>query len=183
MSSTSLAHLSEALLHYFEMDAGFVTEVLYAEPNDFGVKVAIDDRLSIVSMSAPEDLNGAFYVDVHAGGAYRVPSTESVIRTLVTSSWRFDLGGLWCRLPSPGLATPSLGTLNFGWRTRLPSELFSREDLELSIGFLSGLVILLGGHGRTLAEVVEVEESGGTPIRPGDDDAWAALVGGLLPPT
>jgi hypothetical protein len=118
---------------------------------------------------------------VHAGGAYGVSHNPEVLEHLATSSWRFDYGGLWCRTYSEATTTPTPGTLNFGWRSRLPSELFTDANRSDAFGFLLGMVDTFGQASSILAaEVAPI--GGGQRMRADDPQAWPALLGGMLPP-
>jgi hypothetical protein len=165
-------------------------EMVSKETDEYSVTTVIDEEdayfttfanpklYAIVSISA---VPGRCLIDVHAGGAYGVSHTPEVLELLATSSWRFDYGGLWCRTYSEGTTTPTPGTLNFGWRSRLPSELFSEGNRSDAFGFLFGMVEMFGAASSTLAEAV-APIGGGRPIRVDDPQAWPALLGGMLPP-
>jgi hypothetical protein len=181
MAEMTYQRLRERVEKYVLDDRRFQIQPIIDTADTFLVTLANDQLFVIVSIG-PSPMADSCLIDVHAGGAYGVTINNQVLEILVTSSWRFDFGGLWCRMPSPQLATPAPGTLNFGWRLRLPSQLFGEANSAEALGFLGGSIELIGSAAATLAREVR-PWGGGQPIRDGDADAWRALVGGLVAPS
>jgi hypothetical protein len=112
-------------------------------------------------------------IDVHAGGAYGAVPIQGLFQSLCTATWRFDYGGPWAR-NMPG------DTLTYGWRSRLPSELFSESNLDDAFGFVLGMIDAFGMAAGTLANEL-IPLYGGYPSRANDPEAFKALLAGLLP--
>jgi hypothetical protein len=117
---------------------------------------------------------GRTLIDVHAGGAYGAVPTQGLFQSLCTATWRFDYGGPWAR-NMPG------DTVTYGWRSRLPSELFSESNLNDAFGFVLGMIDAFGRAAGTLANELS-PPYGGYPSRADDPNAFKALLAGLLPP-
>jgi hypothetical protein len=123
---------------------------------------------------AQPELDGRTLIDVHAGGAYAAAPAQGLFQGLCTATWRFDYGGPWAR-NMPG------ATVAYGWRSRLPSELFGESNHDDAFGFVLGMIDAFGMAAGTLAgELIPLY--GGHPIRAGDPEAFRALLAGLLPP-
>jgi hypothetical protein len=112
-------------------------------------------------------------IDVHAGGAYGMRPDGMLFEAIATSTWRFDYGGPWARIRDDGAA--------FGWRSRLPSELFCDANRSEAFGFVLGMVDVFGSAAEVLAEEL-IPRFGGRRIRVDDPQAWPPLLSGLLPP-
>lgn len=135
---------------------------------------ANDDVYAITQASISDPALGRTLIDVHAGGAYGARPSERLFETLATASWRFDYGGPWARI-SPNR------TASYGWRSRLPSELFSEANLSDAFGFVLGMVDAFGAAAGTLANEL-IPAYGGRRCSDQDPDSWPALLGGILPP-
>jgi hypothetical protein len=128
----------------------------------------------IVQASLADPSLGRTLLDVHAGGAYGARPDRDLFQALATSTWRFDYGGPWARVSQDGQAA-------YGWRSRLPSELFAEANLSDAFGFVLGMVDSFGVAAATLAnELLPVH--GGRRCSDQDPDAWPPLLSGLLPP-
>ena len=180
MAGLEFSALRETIQSIAQYGNEYSVDVVIDEVGTYFTTFATQDLYAIVSVT-DSNFPGRSLIDVHAGAAYEVQATPEVLDLLATSSWRYDFGGLWCRTASPGNATPVPGTLNFGWRSRLPSELFAEGNRSDSFGFLLGMVDSFGAACSQLAVAVG-PFGGGKPIRAGDPQAWPALLGGMLPP-
>lgn len=134
---------------------------------------ASDHLYVLVQASVADPALNRTLLDVHAGAAYGAQPRGELFRALATASWRFDYGGPWARVRGDGAA--------FGWRSRLPSELFSQENISDAFGFVLGMVDTFGHACRVLADEL-IPQFGGTRCRDYDPDSWPALLSGLLPP-
>jgi len=112
-------------------------------------------------------------IDVHAGGAYAMHASGELFEAISIATWRFDYGGPWARVRADGAT--------FGWRSRLPSEMFCEANVSDAFGFVLGMVDAFGMAAGTLAEEL-IPRFGGKPSRSDDPQAWPALMSGLLPP-
>ena len=134
-----------------------------------------NDQLYVVvqaSLASPE--LGRTLIDVHAGGAYGAAPAQGLFQSLCTATWRFDYGGPWAR-NMPG------NTVTYGWRSRLPSELFGESNLSDAFGFVLGMIDTFGIAAGTLANEL-IPFYGGYLSRADDPNAFSALLAGLLPP-
>lgn len=134
---------------------------------------ANDNLYVIVQASVADAALNRTLLDVHAGGAYGMQPDGEVFYSLATASWRFDYGGPWARVHEGGVA--------FGWRSRLPSELFGEANLSDAFGFVLGMVDAFGQAAAVLSEEL-IPRFGGFRCLDRDPNAWPALLGGLLPP-
>jgi len=134
---------------------------------------ANDGLYVLVQASVAEPALNRTLLDVHAGGAYGMNPRGELFQALATSSWRFDYGGPWARVRNDGAA--------FGWRSRLPSELFSEGNLSDAFGFVLGMVDAFGQACTVLADEL-IPQYGGKVCRDFDPNSWPALLSGLLPP-
>lgn len=135
---------------------------------------ATDNSYVLVMASlANQGLNRTL-IDVHAGAAYGAETKGGLFHALGTASWRFDFGGPWAR-------THQNGTTAYGWRSRLPSELFCQQNMQDAFGFVLGMVDSFGIASATLAEEL-IPKYGGRRCFDHDPNAWPALLSGVLPP-
>jgi hypothetical protein len=135
---------------------------------------ANDDLYVIVQASISDPSINRTLLDVHAGAAHGARAEGELFEALATASWRFDFGGPWARIGSDGMAS-------YGWRSRLPSELFSEGNLGEAFGFVLGMVDAFGAAASTLANEL-IPAYGGRRCLDEDPGSWPALLGGLLPP-
>ena len=117
---------------------------------------------------------GRSLIDVHAGAAYGANRDGRLFEKLATATWRSDYGGPWARV------NPN-GTVAYGWRSRLPSELICDENRNDGFAFVLGMIDAFGAVGNTLASEL-IPEYGGRECREADPNAWPALLSGILPP-
>lgn len=134
---------------------------------------ANDGVYVLVQAAVAEPALNRSLIDVHAGAAYGMQPSRELFQTLATASWRFDYGGPWSRVRQDGTA--------FGWRSRLPSELFSEGNLSDAFGFVLGMVDAFGQACNVLADEL-IPRFGGTRCRDYDPNSWPALLSGMLPP-
>lgn len=135
---------------------------------------ANDDFYVLIQAMISDPALDRTLIDVHAGGAYGAQPSDGLFQALATASWRFDFGGPWARI-SPN------GTAAYGWRSRLPSELFSEGNLSDAFGFVLGMVDAFGAAAGTLAnELIPVY--GGRRCFDQDPESWPPLLSGILPP-
>ncbi|MGA8744951.1 MAG: hypothetical protein WB507_03700 [Solirubrobacterales bacterium] len=136
---------------------------------------ANNDLYVIVQASLANPALDRTLIDVHAGSAYGARPAGELFEALATASWRFDYGGPWARSGPDGTAA-------YGWRSRLPSDLFSEDNLGEAFGFVLGMVDAFGHAAGTLAAEL-IPGHGGRRCSDQDPAAWPALLGGLLPPS
>lgn len=135
---------------------------------------ATDDLYVIVTASIAAPELDRRLIDVHAGAAYGARPDGGLFRALAIASWRFDFGGPWARL-RPG------DTVAYGWRARLPSELFTDANLSEAFGFVLGMVDAFGTAASTLADEL-IPLHGGHRISDRDPGSWQELLSGIPPP-
>lgn len=133
------------------------------------------DQLYVIvlaSVAAPDP--SRTLIDVHAGGAYGASPEAGLFEALCTATWRFDFGGPWARRLPDGSAT-------YGWRSRLPSELFAEANRGDAFGFVLGMIDAFGAAAGTLADEL-IPQFGGAYVRESDPNAWGPLIAGVIPP-
>lgn len=153
---------------------GYRTSVAIDSDDTWLATWANDDLYVLVQAAIADARIGRSLIDVHAGGAYGARPNESLYEALATSTWRFDYGGPWARRMPDGL-------VSFGWRTRLPSELFSDGNASDAFGFLLGMIDAFGFAAGTLAREL-IPAFGGHLSRATDPYAFPNLLAGILPP-
>jgi hypothetical protein len=72
-------------------------------------------------------------------------------------------------------------TVSYGWRSRLPSELFSDFNASDAFGFLLGMVDAFGYAAGTLANEL-IPQLSRTLSRATDPAAFPQRLAGILPP-
>jgi hypothetical protein len=112
------------------------------------------------------------HVEVCAGGAYGVQPHGGLFQVLATSAGAYDLGGPWARIINDG-------TVSYGWRSRLPSELFVEENKGDWIGLVVEMVDVFGQAAAGLASDL-IPRFGGTRCFDQDPEAWPGLLAGIL---
>lgn len=152
---------------------GYRTSVAI-DSDDCWLSAWATDDLYVLVQAAPSNAAGRTLIDVHAGGAYAAQRHGDLFEALSTATWRFDFGGPWARV------TPD-GSVAYGWRTRLPSEIVCEANLSEAFGFILGMVDAFGHAATTLASEL-IPRHGGQLCRDHDAGAWRALLSGLLPP-
>jgi hypothetical protein len=117
---------------------------------------------------------GRSLIDVHAGGGYGLRPDGDLFRALGTATWRFDYGGPWARMTPDGSAA-------FGWRSRLPSDLFAEQNRTDAMGFVLGMIHMFGTASRIMADEL-IPQFGGSRFADDDPESWPPLLLGMLPP-
>jgi len=135
---------------------------------------ANDSLYAIVQASHAWPDIGRSLIDVHAGGAYGLQPDRNLFQAVSTATWRFDYGGPWARITPDSLAA-------FGWRSRLPSDLFVEQNLTDAMGFVLGMIQMFGVASQLLADEL-IPQFGGRRIADDDPEAWPPLLLGMLPP-
>jgi hypothetical protein len=147
----------------------------FMDTDDTWLATWANDRLYVIVQAAETASQPVrTLVDVHAGGAYGASPAPGLFQSLATATWRYDFGGPWARV----LDDQSVA---YGWRSRLPSDLFGEGDNRDAFGFVVAMIDEFGAVAGNLADEL-IPLYGGRASRANDPSAFGALIAGVLPP-
>jgi hypothetical protein len=133
---------------------------------------ANDGLYAIVQASQYDKEHDKTLIEVCAGGGYGAQPHVDLFQTIATSAGAHDFGGPWARVMNDG-------TVAYGWRNRLPSELFTEENKGDSFSFVLAMVDDFGQAAAELAAQL-VPRHGGSRCSDVDPQAWPGLLAGIL---
>lgn len=175
---TAIEHdrIRELLNSLSEEDNGHYRVVPYLDERGAWLKTLSNDHLYVLVQATLPDQGAPdrTFVLVHAGGAHGAAVHPGLFQHLCTQAWRFDYGGPWSTVTVDG-------TVAYGWRLLLPSDLLCEENLSDFFGFVFGMVDNVGSVARALGSEL-VPAYGGKLFHDADPDAFRNLLAGVVPP-
>jgi hypothetical protein len=128
----------------------------------------------LVKVSEISAANSESYVEIVGGGADGARPEPKLFRHLVTRTLAFDWGGPFANhFPS--------GTVTFGHRMLTPSDLIVSENIRNCIGYIYGMIDVIGQTARVIASEIIPEVGGRLLDGSGRDDTillTALMAGG-----
>lgn len=139
-------HITQLLHPAVEMLTrdGYAVRTMLRDDQVLAMSVTSPTFLSLVLCTRARDVPDRAVVQVAGGGGHGAAPTEHLYRELFDSSWELEWGGPFAR-------TLDDGTVTYGYRLAVPSDLAASGGASGLVGFVLGMVEYLGFSARVRA--------------------------------
>lgn len=113
------------------------------------------------------------YIEIAGGGGHNARPEPRLFYHLVTRGMDFDWGGPFAKHYSDE------GSVTYGQRLLVPNDVIVSENIPNSIGYIYGMIDMVGGAARIIASEI-VGETGGRLLEGADREDDIALMTAMM---